>query len=75
MEMHCTTRREINLSIFGTKYLSTPCMVCEDPIPSEEWEMQDFNYNHRAKTKICDKCKAAILYMREQMKNGTIKEN
>lgn len=37
-------------------HLGTPCMVCGESVPI---------FNPREAPKICDKCKAAIMKMRE----------
>lgn len=44
-----------NIAHWGTR-----CLVCEDPIPI----YSPFDHGY----KICDKCKRAILKMREYMK-------
>lgn len=52
--------------------LATPCIVCGESIPMEPNEEEAYLHGFYVHNKICDKCKAAILYMREQMEQ---KEN
>lgn len=60
-------KAEIDIAMFGESYLCASCMVCGDSIRLEPWEVSVLHYGHHIHSKICDKCKAAILYMREQM--------
>ena len=50
---------------------SMPCIVCGEPVELSTEEILSLEYGHSIHSKMCNKCKAAILYMREQM----IKEN
>ncbi len=52
--------------------LAMPCLVCGEGIVLTEEEEAGMYYGHHVHSKICDKCRAAILYMREQMEH---KEN
>ena len=47
--------------------LCTSCLICGDGVPLTEQEECALQYRHHIHSKVCDKCKAAILYMREQM--------
>lgn len=66
------SKREVNLAMRGGVHLSIACIVCGESVVLEEWEELRLDYGLSIHSKICDKCKAAILYMREQMKQ---KEN
>lgn len=50
-----------------TGKLCISCLICGEPVPLTEMEESRLNYGMDIHSKICDKCKAAILYMREQM--------
>jgi hypothetical protein len=47
--------------------LATSCIVCSESILLEPNEEEAYLHGFYVHNKICDKCKAAILYMREQM--------
>jgi hypothetical protein len=53
-------------------HMCISCLICGDPVPLTEMEESALRYGHHIHGKVCDKCKAAILYMREQMEQ---KEN
>lgn len=44
-----------------------PCIICDEAVELTEMEEARLDYGHHVGSKVCDKCKAAILYMREQM--------
>lgn len=60
-------KAEIDSTMFGKMCLCAPCIVCGESIPLDSWEASSLHYGHHIPSKICDQCKAAILYMREQM--------
>lgn len=47
--------------------LCTSCIVCSESIPLTQEEELSLQYGHSIHSKICDKCKQAILHMREQI--------
>ena len=47
-----------NFSSFSNCSIGTLCLVCGESVPI---------FDHRDIPKICDKCKVAIMAMREQM--------
>ena len=61
------SKREVNLAMRGGTHLSIACLVCGEPVTLDEQEEMRLDYGLPIHSKICDKCKAAILYMREQM--------
>lgn len=61
------SKREVNLAMRGEARLSIACLVCGKPVALDEQEEMRLDYGLPIHSKICDKCKAAILYMREQM--------
>ena len=61
------SKREVALAMRGGAHLSIACLVCGEPVVLEEWEEMRSDYGRPIHSKICNKCKAAILYMREQM--------
>lgn len=66
------SKREVNLAVRGGAHLSIACLVCGEPVVLDEQEEMRLDYGLPIHSKICDKCKAAILYMREQV---PLKEN
>lgn len=60
-------QREIAIAMNGGSHLSISCLVCGEPVALNEQEEIAMAYGHHIHSKICDKCKAAILYVREQM--------
>lgn len=47
--------------------LCMPCIICGESVELTEMEEAQLRYGRCIHSKVCDKCKAAILYMREQM--------
>lgn len=62
-----SSKREVNLAMRGGARLSIACLVCGEPVVLDEQEEMRLDYGLPIHSKICDKCKAAILHMREQM--------
>lgn len=58
---------EVNAMMSKALHLCTPCIVCDEPIPVESCDEEAYVHGFYVHNKICDKCKAAILHMREQM--------
>lgn len=56
----------IDTTIVTQTHLCTKCIVCDEPIVLSQWETMKLSQGHGI-YKMCDKCKAAILHMREQM--------
>ena len=49
-------------------YLGAPCIICDESVPLTQNEILSLEHGHHIHSKVCDKCKAAVLRMREQMK-------
>lgn len=49
--------------------IGTSCMICKETIVLTSEEQTLLQYGHSIHNKICDKCKRAILYIREQLKD------
>lgn len=47
--------------------LCASCIICGESVELTEMEEAQLRYGRYIHSKVCDKCKAAILYMREQM--------
>ena len=58
----------IDISKQPKTYLCASCLVCGEPVPLTEMEESMVRYGRNIHSKICDKCRAAILHMREQMR-------
>ena len=57
----------INVTDMPKAQLCTSCIVCNESVPLNKQEELVLYHGGSIHSKICDKCKAAILYMREQM--------
>lgn len=44
------------------------CIVCEAPVALSKMEIKGM-YINRTPVKLCDECKAAVLFARDMMKN------
>jgi uncharacterized protein YlaI len=44
-----------------------PCIICDESVELTEEEEMSLKYGNHVRSKVCDKCKEVILYMREQM--------
>ena len=47
--------------------MCAPCIICEESVELTEAEEIAARYGHFNGCKICDKCKQAVMYVREQM--------
>ena len=47
--------------------ICTHCIVCNESIILSEWDETIVRFGGHIHSRMCDKCKAAILHMREQM--------
>lgn len=59
----------INISNSIESSIGTNCMICEETIVLTPEEQTLLQYGHSIHNKICDKCKRAILYIREQIED------
>ena len=57
----------INLKDQPKAQVCTSCIVCGESIPLTEQEELALLYCHSIHSKVCNKCKATILYMREKI--------
>ena len=55
----------ININTNAT--LCTSCIVCNEPVPLTSEEEMRLEHGYTIHSKICDKCKQAILYIRKQI--------
>lgn len=57
----------VNKCTDTTYYLSTPCIICNESVCLTENEsIAVLHYNKSIPSKVCDKCKQAIFYIRKQ---------
>ena len=47
--------------------ISIACLVCDEPVRLEEMEVQRYKHGFHINSKICDKCKKAILHHRKEL--------
>ena len=51
----------------GPVTLSISCLICEEPVELNEMELARLNHGLDIHSKICDKCKKAILHYRKEL--------
>ena len=51
--------------------LATNCIVCSESVPLTQLEEEIVCHGMTIGSKVCDKCKQAILYMRERIERET----
>ena len=66
------SKAEVDAAMYAALSLCTPCVICGESIPVNKHDEDAFLHGFYVHNQICDKCKAAILYVREQMEQ---KEN
>ena len=59
----------VNVPITNIGY-SLPCIICDESVKLTEREEMSVRHGHHIPTKVCDKCKKAILYIRTQIKEN-----
>ena len=47
--------------------ISLACLICDEPVRLNEIETKRFKYDMHVNSKICDKCKKAILHYRKEL--------
>ena len=57
----------VDISKQPKSYLCTSCLICGESVPLTEREELQIRHGMNIHSKICDKCREAILYMRKQM--------
>ena len=58
----------LNNRLVNTDFrLMLPCLVCEEGIELTKEEELKIKYGGNVQPKICSKCKAAILFVRDNM--------
>ena len=62
--MTMTLVGQINPDSFG---LCTCCIICGEPVPLTPNDVVSLEHGRDIHSKVCDKCKAAVLRMRELM--------
>lgn len=54
-------------------FIGKACIVCGEPVPLNELEVAALNYGGaKIETKMCDKCRNAILFIRNMMDEGPV---
>ena len=51
----------------GPVKLSISCLICGEPVELDEMELARLNHGLTIHSKICDKCKKAILHYRKEL--------
>lgn len=47
--------------------LGMPCIICGESVELTPNEVMSLEYGSHIRSKVCDKCKTAVLCIREQM--------
>ena len=47
--------------------LSIACLICDEPVALSEMEQSRLNHGLDIHSKVCDKCKKAILHYRKEL--------
>lgn len=50
--------------------IEASCIVCGEGVELTEEEVMSLNYGNCIHSKVCDKCKEAILYMRSELEES-----
>lgn len=62
-----TNFQQIEDHIVDSSRLSVACIICGETIELTPNEEASLYYGHSIGSKVCDKCKQAVLYIREQL--------
>jgi hypothetical protein len=53
------------------KYRYTmPCLICDESVDLTDDDVAAMNHGRHIRSKVCDKCKQAILHMRRCIENN-----
>lgn len=72
VKMKCAEINSINKNNRSIGQLCIACLICGEPVPLTENEEIRMNYGHPLNSKVCDKCRHAILHIRNQLEKGPI---
>jgi hypothetical protein len=62
-----TNFQQIEKCIVNLPRLGVDCIICGETIELTPNEEASLYYGHSIGSKVCDKCKQAVLYIREKM--------
>lgn len=62
-----TNFQQIENHIVDSQRLGVACIICGETIELTPNEETSLYYGHGIGSKVCDKCKQAVLYIREKM--------
>ena len=57
----------IDISKMPSFKYSIACIICSEPVELTEMETAQLEYGHHIHSKVCDKCRMAIMYLRNQI--------
>ena len=52
-------------------HYSKPCMICGESVKLTDWEEEALKFGNSVESKICDKCKQAVLFIRNKINDTT----
>lgn len=47
--------------------LAIPCIICGESVELTEEEEMSLSYGDHVRSKVCNECRSAVLYMRDHM--------
>lgn len=47
--------------------LAMPCIICGESVELTEEEEMSLSYGNHIRSKVCNECRSAVLYMRAHM--------
>lgn len=62
-----TNFQQIEDHIVDSPRLGVACIICGETVELTSNEEVSLYYGHNIGSKVCDKCKQAVLYIREQL--------
>ena len=62
-----TKTATINIKDTPSFRYSIGCIICGESVELSELEVAQLEHGHHVHSKVCDKCRMAILYLRNQI--------
>ena len=62
----------ITLNNNNSVSFATSCLICNESIPLDDFEIARIKYGRDIAPKICDKCKNAVMQMRKELEKRNL---
>ena len=56
-------------------YYTMPCIICDESVKLTDEEYKMMQAGHRLRSRVCDKCKQAVLHMRDRMNISKVSDD